>query len=611
MQPRLCNKCYHKVSHDTYDTPFNCPNCAETIWIVASDPLVAPRYQRELPSPSQPQAEPPYHKQPNRPQQAEHAIPDNSYLEHSSSTGNSLSSPTDLPTSQDEITDPLSHQLPSLTEQPEPAPPQDSYLDKIIAKYSSESPPTSPSQHPPPEIDPNLSDLPTQTERFIAEDSYVEVAPDSPSSPSLSYTQDDIINYDDTPPPITNKSISDEDVQIVSQNRNSEKFETHNKGKVMSKHEEFEQDIFDIETNLRANDLATAEVGDANEKIGLLVRDSIGEKHDAKKARTTKLKKGLKRTFIVAATLPIIFGIIYFLYHNKMTKQQVAISSQQDKQIESSELKTRLKMYDHKAASQYLSEYFQANTWQEARKFIIPDANIDKTLARYWKPLQYEYIQFAISESLENDPTVVDKDTVYYFLCSNKGEKGVLYPVFKIKGQQNLLIDWRLPNQIEDISLTDAINSKVTGKVKIRCGITQEDYYNYGYEDKKVWMALSCRDTLSKSSDETSPRLDCYLKRFTPTYNQIIEQLKSQSGYVNLEETTPNSIDVDELFNSPIGVEKLHVINKKYRGSKSHARVIIEIDIKDPNKKLATIDRLVSSSVTDYYQNYQRPFLKW
>ena len=40
---------------------------------------------------------------------------------------------------------------------------------------------------------------------------------------------------------------------------------------------------------------------------------------------------------------------------------------------------------------------------------------------------------------------------------------------------------------MEQLPFSEVFEKNVKGRVRLRCGVTLEDYFNYGYEDKDVW----------------------------------------------------------------------------------------------------------------------------
>ncbi len=283
---------------------------------------------------------------------------------------------------------------------------------------------------------------------------------------------------------------------------------------------------------------------------------------------------------------------------------QVEISDQDNINLkEDEDLSLYLSLGDHEDAQQFLEEFLKCDSVEKAKKYVLPDSNIDSALEKYWQPRSFESV-----ELIEGSAKVLkDKvGVVYLFRAKDISGSVFTYPVYYLKGTNIKYIGWRFAEQIEDASVSDIVSKNLTGVHKVRSLLVKEDYYNFGY-DANEWISFNCYN--SSSNLENLMSLRCYLKRNSESFEKIVNAFRKQSGTNILEKREGFHKKSKRSFLKPFSLYELEK-QEDVSAQKPYARLIIELNVKDAKNGVAEISGFVCETSDEYFEEYQLPYLK-
>ena len=103
-----------------------------------------------------------------------------------------------------------------------------------------------------------------------------------------------------------------------------------------------------------------------------------------------------------------IFGIISVVLLIGLAFLIMALASKEEEKInhlveiekkEEEDLALYLTLTEQEASENFLKEFLACQTVEEAKPYVLPDKNINKTLEKYWKPRSFEKIDFSVDFS--------------------------------------------------------------------------------------------------------------------------------------------------------------------------------------------------------------------
>ena len=364
-----------------------------------------------------------------------------------------------------------------------------------------------------------------------------------------------------------------------------------------------EESVFDTQNVLSSENEGGLAEG-MRDEAELLVRDSVGEVREKRKSSLRKRSKVIRVFFSLLGVGVIGLLLTLLFFHHKQTTEAELSETLIEKKISDKNYKIYNKIFDASSAKKVLNRFLDAQTVGEALKYTLPDKTITQSMRKYWQPTEYSRVK-----AINALPIRKHEGQIYFFECTNDELKVKhIYPVIGSKWQKTPLVDWRFPSQIQDMPISEALKTKKKGIVQVRCGVTVEDYYNYDFRDKDRWQSFSCWDTIHYT-DSAKNRLDSYVERDSEVHKELLKQIYKQSGFIPKQESLEyTNTSIEMLHSQPVGLEKIRFTNKllPYKGN---ANLILELNIVDPQHRVAVITKVISAEVVDYFEAYQLPYL--